>query len=56
MSGVITGSVKPRLKAEQHTPAILRGDDDLPHVLADTVTDFFHAPRARGLIHVVCAI
>lgn len=38
------------------TPEILRGDDDLPQVLADTVTDFFHVPRARGLIHVVCAI
>jgi hemolysin III len=56
MSGMITGAAKPKLGASQLTPAILRGDDDLPQVLADTVTDFFHAPRARGLIHLVCAI
>jgi hemolysin III len=55
MSGMITGSAEAELAAAQETPEILRGDDDLPQVLGDTVTDFFHAPRARGLIHVVCA-
>ncbi len=56
MSGTITGSAESERAAVEETPEILRGDDDLPQVLADTVTDFFHAPRARGLIHVVCAI
>jgi hemolysin III len=56
MSGMITGSAATGLASVEGTPAILRGDDDLPQVLADTVADFFHAPRARGLIHVVCAI
>ena len=37
-------------------PTILRGDDDLAQVLAETVADFFHVPSARGLIHVACAI
>jgi hemolysin III len=55
MSGMITGSAEAELAAAQETPEILRGDDDLPQVLGDTVTDFFHAPRARGLIHAVCA-
>ena len=30
-------------------------DDDLPQVLADTVTDFLRAPRARGWIHLCSA-
>jgi hemolysin III len=55
MSGMITGSAGPALSTNDGTPEILRGDDDLPQVFADTVTDFFHAPRARGLIHLVCA-
>src|SRR3954447_7532669 len=55
MSGMITGSADPALSTNDGTPKILRGDDDLPQVFADTVTDFFHAPRARGLIHLVCA-
>jgi hemolysin III len=56
VSGSITGSPEAGLAAAEGAPAILRGDDDFPQVLADTVTDFLHAPRARGLIHVVCAI
>ncbi|MDT5338989.1 MAG: hemolysin [Mycobacterium sp.] len=56
MSGMITGSAKAAPAVDDDIPAILRGDDDLPQVLADTVTDFFHVPRARGLIHTVCAI
>jgi hemolysin III len=55
MSGMITGSAGPALSTNDGNPEILRGDDDLPQVFADTVTDFFHAPRARGLIHLVCA-
>ena len=56
MSGAVARSAKVEPTVDDDPPAILRGDDDLPQVLADTVTDFFHAPRARGLIHVVCAI
>jgi hemolysin III len=56
MSGMIARSAEPELTSDDDPSAILRGDDDLPQVLADTVTDFLHAPRARGLIHVVCAI
>jgi hypothetical protein len=56
MSGMITGSAASKGSAvDEDIPEILRGDDDLPQVLADTFTDFFHAPRARGLIHLVCA-
>jgi len=55
MSGMTTRIVDAAPSAADGTPAILRGDDDLPQVLADTVTDFFHAPRARGMIHLVCA-
>lgn len=55
MSGVISGSAGAVSSAVDDTPKILQGDDDLPQVFADTVTDFFHAPRARGLIHLVCA-
>ena len=32
-----------------------RGDDDLPHVLVDTVTDLLRKPRARGWIHLCSA-
>jgi len=56
MSGMITGSAASKVSAvDEDIPEILRGDDDLPQVLADTFADFFHAPRARGLIHLVCA-
>jgi hemolysin III len=56
MSGMIIGSAASKVPAvDEDIPEILRGDDDLPQVLADTFTDFFHAPRARGLIHLVCA-
>ena len=41
--------------ADEDTPEILRGDDDLPQVLADTVTEILHTPSARGAIHLVCA-
>ena len=30
-------------------------DDDLPQVVADTITDFLHTPRARGWIHLYSA-
>jgi hemolysin III len=56
MSSTSIGSAKAAPAVDDDTPEILRGDDDLPQVLADTVTDFFHVPRARGLIHTVCAI
>lgn len=53
---MITGSAASKVSAvDEEIPEILRGDDDLPQVLADTFADFFHAPRARGLIHLVCA-
>jgi hemolysin III len=56
MSGLVAGSTGSRAEAvDEDIPAILRGDDDLPQVLADTVTDFFHVPRARGVIHLFCA-
>jgi hemolysin III len=45
MSGVIAGTV----------PSRAADVDDFPQALADTVVEFFHAPRARGLIHLVCA-
>lgn len=41
--------------SDDDVPEILRGDDDFPQVLGDTVTDLFHAPSARGFIHLVCA-
>jgi hemolysin III len=57
MSGMITGPAASKVSAvDEDIPEILRGDDDLPQVLADTFADFFHAPRARGLIHLVCAV
>ncbi|MDX1892851.1 PAQR family membrane homeostasis protein TrhA [Mycolicibacterium sp. 050158] len=55
-SGTRTESSIVRTAAADGEPDILRGDDDLPQVLADTVVDFLHAPRARGVIHAVCAI
>ena len=33
-----------------------RADDDLPQVIADTVTDLLHKPRARGWIHLCSAV
>jgi hemolysin III len=62
MSGVTLDPVAAEPAAVHDTaelhglPRRLRADDDLPQVLGDTVTDFLHAPRARGLIHVVCAM
>ncbi|WP_284233995.1 PAQR family membrane homeostasis protein TrhA [Mycobacterium antarcticum] len=53
---MIKGSTESERTTVGDTPEILRGDDDLPQVLADTVTDFFHIPSARGLIHTVCAV
>jgi hemolysin III len=56
MSDLIAGPTGSRAAAvDEDIPAILRGDEDLPQVLADTVTDFFHVPRARGVIHLFCA-
>jgi hemolysin III len=34
----------------------MRVDQDLPHVIADTVADLLGRPRARGWIHVVSAV
>ncbi|MEO3756852.1 hemolysin III family protein [Mycobacterium sp. B14F4] len=45
-------TVAPRLGQDQHTA---RSDDDLPQVLADTVTDLLGVPRARGWIHLCSA-
>jgi hemolysin III len=56
MSGMTSRSAGSKLTPlGDDAPEILRGDDDLPQVLGDTVTDLLHAPRARGLIHLVCA-
>jgi hemolysin III len=56
MEGMIAGSARSKASpVDEDVPEILRSDDDLPQVLADTVADFFHGPRARGLIHLVCA-
>ena len=52
----MTGSAKQTPAADEDIPEILRGDDDLPQVLADTVTEILHTPpSARGAIHLVCA-
>ncbi|TPG33541.1 PAQR family membrane homeostasis protein TrhA [Mycolicibacterium hodleri] len=55
MSGSIVGSAEAARTADVDIPEILRGDDDLPQVLADTVTEILHTPSARGAIHLVCA-
>jgi hemolysin III len=36
--------------------AAVSTDDDLPQVIADTVTDLLHQPRARGWIHFCSAL
>ncbi|MBJ7338232.1 hemolysin III family protein [Mycolicibacterium sp.] len=56
MGGAVDGSAESERTALDGIPKILRGDDDLPQVIGDTVTDFFHAPRLRGFIHLVCAV
>jgi hemolysin III len=45
-------AVLPRLAPHQPTAI---DDDDLPQVLADTVTELLGAPRARGWIHLCSA-
>ena len=55
MSGSIPGPAEAARTADLEIPEILRGDDDLPQVLADTVTEILHTPSARGAIHLVCA-
>ncbi len=48
--------------AETALPTVTRSradagpDDDLPQVLADTVADLLHKPRARGWIHLCSAV
>ena len=55
MSGMVTKSADRAVRAAAGRPARQRDDDDLPEVLGDAVTELLHAPRARGLIHLVCA-
>lgn len=58
MSGLITEPADAEVadvSTFARSPVTRPEDDDLPQVLADTVTDLLHTPRARGLIHVVCA-
>lgn len=55
MSGVIAESADSEAAIIAMSRAMDREDDDLPQVLADTVTDILHTPRARGAIHLVCA-
>jgi hemolysin III len=48
-------------QADPTAPALATGqagdgaDDDLPQVVADTITDLLHTPRARGWIHLCSA-
>jgi hemolysin III len=55
MSGPATESVDSEVAMLAMSRAMDHEDDDLPQVLADTVTEFLHTPRARGAIHLVCA-
>jgi hemolysin III len=52
---VTIGDTEAVLALPAHHQPTAIGDDDLPQVLADTVTDLLGAPRARGWIHVCSA-
>jgi hemolysin III len=56
MSGITIRSASAVPAVDDDIAEIMQEEDDLPQVLAETVADFFHVPRARGLIHVVCAV
>lgn len=55
MTDLITEPADPEVSAVASTPVVVREADDLPQVLADTVTDLLDAPSARGMIHAACA-
>ena len=55
MSGKIAGPTESDAAVVATSRAMDHEDEDLPQVLADTVADFLHTPRARGAIHLVCA-
>lgn len=55
MSGPATESADSEASIIAMSRAMDHEDDDLPQVLADTVADMLHTPRARGAIHLVCA-
>jgi hemolysin III len=52
---VIIGDAEVAFPAVSHSPMDASADDDLPQVLADTVTDLLGKPRARGWIHLCSA-
>ena len=52
---MIIGQVNPKVPPGASSGAARRADDDLPQVLADTVTNFLGKPRARGWIHLCSA-
>jgi hemolysin III len=52
---VITGDAAAALPARAHSRAAASADDDLPHVLANAVTDVLGRPLARGWIHLCSA-
>jgi hemolysin III len=52
---VIIGDAEALLPALSHSQSAPSADDDLPQVLADTVTEFLGVPRARGWIHLCSA-
>jgi hemolysin III len=52
---VIIGDAEARLPALARSRSAVSVDDDLPQVLADTVTELLGEPRARGWIHLCSA-
>ena len=52
---MITGQAHPTGPVLTSGHAATRVDDDLPQVVADTVTDLLGKPRARGWIHLFSA-
>lgn len=52
---MIIGEAPVALPAETPSRVAASADDDLPHVLADTVTDILGQPRVRGWIHLCSA-
>ena len=54
-SSVIIGQANPMVPPVASSRAARSADDDLPQVLADTVTNVLGKPRARGWIHLCSA-
>ena len=52
---MIIGQAGPKVLPVASSRAARSADDDLPQVLADTVTDLLGKPRARGWIHLCAA-